>query len=69
LHETLRGSHENERKLIAKCKALNQEIVSNAVKVQTALSLSREDHQRISTLKKEIERVRGKMLLIVRRLF
>ncbi|OLQ08572.1 Coiled-coil domain-containing protein 147 [Symbiodinium microadriaticum] len=37
-------------------RELNQEIVSNATKVQTALNLSKEDQATISNLKKEIER-------------
>ncbi|CAD7925331.1 unnamed protein product [Amoebophrya sp. A120] len=56
LHGALATSHESEKKLITKCKALNQEIVQNAVKVQTALKLSYEDQQRIAALKKEVER-------------
>jgi len=56
LHRALKGSHENEKRLIKKCRELNSEIVSNAVKVQTALKLSQEDHSTITALQKEIER-------------
>lgn len=56
LHRALKRSHESEKRLIKKCRELNGEIVQNAVKVQTALKLSQEDQQRISALKKEIER-------------
>jgi len=56
LHQALVSSHETEKQLIGKCKGLNQEIVQNAMKVQTALKLSYEDQQRIAALKKEVER-------------
>ncbi|CAD7942562.1 unnamed protein product [Amoebophrya sp. A25] len=56
LHAELVRSHDSEKKLIGKCKALNQEIVQNALKVQTALKLSHEDQKRITALKKEVER-------------
>ncbi|CAK9086395.1 unnamed protein product [Durusdinium trenchii] len=56
LHRALKKSHESEKHLIKKCRELNGEIVQNAVKVQTALKLSQEDHATITALKKEIER-------------
>lgn len=56
LHRAVKKSHESEKRLIKKCRELNGEIVSNAVKVQTALKLSQEDQETISTLKKEVER-------------
>merc|ERR1711862_440323 len=56
LHRALKKSHESEKRLIKKCRELNQEIVSNAAKVQTALKLSQEDQGTIGNLKKEIER-------------
>jgi len=56
LHRALKKSHDSEKRLIKKCRELNQEIVSNATKVQTALNLSKEDQATISNLKKEIER-------------
>jgi len=56
LHRALKKSHESEKHLIKKCRELNQEIVANAVKVQTALKLSQEDQATITALKKEIER-------------
>ena len=42
LHRALKKSHESEKRLIKKCRELNQEIVANAAKVQTALKLSQE---------------------------
>merc|ERR1712100_139450 len=56
LHRALKKSHDSEKRLIKKCRELNTEIVSNAIKVQTALKLSQEDQQTIGSLKKEIER-------------
>jgi len=56
LHRALKKSHESEKRLIKKCRELNSEIVSNAAKVQTALTLSKEDQATIQNLKKEIER-------------
>ena len=56
LHRALRKSHDNEKRLIKKCRELNSEIVSNAAKVQTALKLSEEDQGTIAALKKEIEK-------------
>mmetsp|Transcript_9189 Transcript_9189/g.18313 ORF Transcript_9189/g.18313 Transcript_9189/m.18313 type:complete len:872 (-) Transcript_9189:80-2695(-) len=56
LHRALKKSHESEKRLIKKCRELNQEIVANAAKVQTALKLSQEDQNTIASLKKEIEK-------------
>ena len=56
LHKALKKSHESEKRLIKKCRELNQEIVANAAKVQTALKLSQEDQNTIASLKREIEK-------------
>jgi chromosome segregation ATPase len=56
LHNTLKKSHENEKKLIKKCRQLNGEIVANAAKIQTALRLSLQDQNSITLLKKEIDK-------------
>uniref|UniRef100_A0A7S4K395 Cilia- and flagella-associated protein 58 central coiled coil domain-containing protein n=1 Tax=Guillardia theta TaxID=55529 RepID=A0A7S4K395_GUITH len=56
LHRALKKSHDSEKRLIKKCRELNQEIVANAAKVQTALKLSQEDQNTIASLKKEIEK-------------
>ncbi len=52
LHAALKKSHENEKKLIRKCKELNAELVVNAAKVQSALRMSRSDQNNITLLKK-----------------
>uniref|UniRef100_A0A6U0LU49 Cilia- and flagella-associated protein 58 central coiled coil domain-containing protein n=1 Tax=Percolomonas cosmopolitus TaxID=63605 RepID=A0A6U0LU49_9EUKA len=56
LHDTLVLSHKNEVRLIKKCHALNQEIVTNAAKVAMAIKLSEEDQNTIRRLKKELSR-------------
>jgi len=56
LHRALKKSHDSEKRLIKKSRELNSEIVSNALKVQTALRLSQDDQTTIASLKKEIER-------------
>lgn len=56
LHRALKKSHEQEKRLIKKCRELNGEIVNNAAKVQTALKLSQEDQATIGSLRKEIEK-------------
>jgi hypothetical protein len=52
LHRALKKSNEGEKRLLKKCRELNSEIVSNAVKVQTALRLSQEDQDTIGSLKR-----------------
>nr|XP_033799268.1 cilia- and flagella-associated protein 58 [Geotrypetes seraphini] len=56
LHKVLKKSYENEKRLMAKCRELNAEIVTNASKVSSALKLSQEDQTTIASLKKEIEK-------------
>ncbi|XP_053471025.1 cilia- and flagella-associated protein 58 isoform X2 [Ictalurus furcatus] len=52
----LKNSHENENRLMTKCRELKAEIRANAVKVEAALKLSHEDQATIMPLKKEIEK-------------
>ncbi|XP_042636749.1 cilia- and flagella-associated protein 58 [Orycteropus afer afer] len=56
LHAVMRRSYDNERRLMAKCRELNAEIVVNSAKVATALKLSQDDQTTIASLKKEIEK-------------
>eukprot|EP01083_Nonionella_stella_P070115 187413_1 len=56
LHQALKNSHDNEKKLIKKCRELNAEIVTNAAKVGTAMRLSQEDQNSIALLQKEIDK-------------
>ncbi|KAK2953721.1 putative Cilia- and flagella-associated protein 58 [Blattamonas nauphoetae] len=55
LYRALQKSHESEKRLIRRCQELNSEIVSNAAKVKTALSLSQKDSETIATLRKEVD--------------
>lgn len=48
----LKNSHENENRLMTKCRELKAEIRANAVKVEAALKLSHEDQATIMPLKK-----------------
>ncbi|XP_064229964.1 cilia- and flagella-associated protein 58 isoform X2 [Aotus nancymaae] len=52
----MKKSYDNEKRLMAKCRELNAEIVVNAAKVATALKLSQDDQTTIASLKKEIEK-------------
>lgn len=47
---------ESEKRLIKKCRELNNEILANAAKVQNALKLNEEDQMTIIALKKEIDK-------------
>lgn len=49
--KALQKSYKNEKRLMAKCRELNAEIMSNSVKLSTAKKLSDEDQTTISTLK------------------
>lgn len=52
LHNVMRKSYDNEKRLMAKCRELNAEIVVNSAKVATALKLSQDDQTTIASLKK-----------------
>ena len=52
LHRALLKSHDNEKRLMQRCRELNAEIVANSAKVSTALKLSQEDQATITNLKK-----------------
>ncbi|ELV11671.1 Coiled-coil domain-containing protein 147, partial [Tupaia chinensis] len=56
LHTVMKKSYDNEKRLMAKCRELNAEIVVNSAKVATALKLSQDDQTTIASLKKEIEK-------------
>jgi chromosome segregation ATPase len=56
LHRALKSSHENEKKLIKKCKELNQEITESTMKVQQALRLSQEENENIRAFKADLDR-------------
>jgi len=56
LHRALKKSHDQEKRLVKKCRELNTEIVNNAAKVQYALQLAQKDDTTIASLRKEIEK-------------
>ena len=52
LYRALKTSYESEKRLVKRCKELNETIVSNATRVKAALRLTQEDSSTISLLKK-----------------
>ncbi len=52
----MRTSHENENKLLKKCKELNSDIIANAAKVNGAIKMTQEDSNTIQFLKGELEK-------------
>ena len=56
LHRALMSSHENEKKLLHRCKNLNQDIVGNAGKLQVALELTKEEAQNVTILRQEMDK-------------
>ena len=49
-------SHDSEQRLTQKCRDLNAELVTNSAKVQSAMKLSEEDKNSITSLRKDIEK-------------
>ncbi len=56
LYGTFRMSFENEKRLVKKCRDLNEMIINNAASVKAALEMSQEDSSTIKRLRKEIEK-------------
>ncbi|KFQ72730.1 Coiled-coil domain-containing protein 147, partial [Phaethon lepturus] len=56
LHAVMKKSHENEKRLMEKCRELNAELVVNSSKVAALTELSKDDRGTISSLKTEIEK-------------
>ncbi|XP_067298736.1 cilia- and flagella-associated protein 58 [Pseudorasbora parva] len=54
--KALQKSHGNEKRLMAKCRELNADVLSKSVKLSTAMKLHDEDETTISTLKMEIDK-------------
>ncbi|KRX06422.1 hypothetical protein PPERSA_05035 [Pseudocohnilembus persalinus] len=61
LHKALKVSHENEKRLLAKCRELSAELQSNVAKVQGALNMTLEDNQNISLLRQQLEETYKKL--------
>lgn len=56
LHDALVQSHEHNNILIEKCRQLNQDILANANKISTVLTMSQNDQKTISNLRAEFEK-------------
>jgi chromosome segregation ATPase len=56
LYRALKTSYESEKRLVKRCKELNETIVSNATRVKAAMRLTQEDSSTISLLRKEVDR-------------
>ncbi|XP_026707096.1 cilia- and flagella-associated protein 58 [Athene cunicularia] len=56
LHAVMKKSHENENRLMEKCKELNAELVVNSSKVAVLTKLSKDDQGTISSMKTELEK-------------
>lgn len=56
MHRALKLSHDNEKKLIKKCKELNSDITESTLKVQQALRLSQEESENIRHFKADLDR-------------
>ncbi len=47
LYRAMKTSHENENKLLKKCRELNSDIIANAAKVNGAIKMTQEDSNTI----------------------
>ena len=56
LYRALKTSYESEKRLVKRCKELNETIVGNATRVKAAMRLTQEDSSTISLLRKEVDR-------------
>ncbi|NXV82035.1 CFA58 protein, partial [Atlantisia rogersi] len=56
LYAVMKKSHENEKRLMEKCRELNAELAVSSSKVATLTELSKDDQETISSLKTEIEK-------------
>ncbi|NXD77940.1 CFA58 protein, partial [Halcyon senegalensis] len=56
LHAVMKKSHENEKRLMEKCRALNAELVVNSSKVAALTKLSQDDEGTISSMRTELEK-------------
>ena len=54
-YRALKTSHENEKKLLRKCRDLNEEILGKVQKVQSALKYTQDDSNMINHLRNELE--------------
>mmetsp|Transcript_9994 Transcript_9994/g.9936 ORF Transcript_9994/g.9936 Transcript_9994/m.9936 type:complete len:204 (+) Transcript_9994:76-687(+) len=56
LHRALKTSYESEKRLVKRCKELNDTILQNATRVKAAIKLTQEDSQTIAILRREVDK-------------
>ena len=56
IHRAMRTSYESEKRLVRRCKDLNDTILQNAVRVKGAIKLTQDDSSTIAMLRKEVEK-------------
>mmetsp|Transcript_21769 Transcript_21769/g.16114 ORF Transcript_21769/g.16114 Transcript_21769/m.16114 type:complete len:100 (+) Transcript_21769:53-352(+) len=56
LHRALKTSYESEKRLVKRCKELNDTILQNATRVKAAIKLTQEDAQTIAILRREVDK-------------
>lgn len=56
LHRALKTSYDSEKRLVKRCKELNDTLLQNAAKVKGAIKLTQEDSQTIAVLKRQVEK-------------
>lgn len=56
LHRALKTSYESEKKLVKKCKELNDTIMNNATRVKAAIKMTQDDASTIGVLRREVEK-------------
>ncbi|NXI41847.1 CFA58 protein, partial [Galbula dea] len=56
LHDVMKKSHENEKRLMEKCRTLNAELVVNSSKLAALTKLSKDDRGTIASMKTELEK-------------
>jgi uncharacterized coiled-coil DUF342 family protein len=56
LHRALKTSYESEKRLVKRCKELNDTILQNAARVKGAIKLTQEDSNTIGVLRREIDK-------------
>ena len=56
LHRALKTSYESEKRLVRRCRELNDTILQNAARVKGAIKLTTEDSNTIGVLRRELDK-------------
>lgn len=56
LYRAFQTSFKNEKRLVKRCKELNETIIANAARVRAAITMTQEDSQLVTSLKKEVDK-------------